>query len=137
MIYVEVIGDAVFLLDKNDVRRTPNIQNRWDWETFEVADLIADKLNESTDGFYIPTDSGPNVSPRYDVILAPKVGDEVSYSFNGDTYPCGKIKSISASLRLIITDEGRKFYRRKLTGAWCDKGWTLIPGHIHEQNPHF
>lgn len=117
--------------------------------TFEKCEAIAKAATEYHEAFesadtYIAIDAGPNVSPRYDVIRCPKVGDKVSYSFNGDTYPDGEIKSISKSLRVIKTtpSEGRFYgniyYRRGLSGSWIkDRTWTLVQGHIDERNPSF
>jgi hypothetical protein len=114
-----------------------NVQSRHDWKTFEQAKAVAALLTRDEGRLFIATDAGECVSPRYDVIEAPKVGDDVSYSFNGDSYPCGKIKSISKSLRLIVTDEGKRFYRRQESGQWMMNGtWCLVSGHISEQNPH-
>lgn len=110
------------------------IESRWDWKTMGDACRIACLLGSE----YIPTDAGPNVSPRYDVIKLPQVGDKVSYAFNGDSYPCGTIKSISESKKLIVTTEGQKFYRRRNTGSWVYNGtWSLQAGHCYKQNPSF
>jgi hypothetical protein len=79
----------------------------------------------------------PDDAPA-DIGEAPAVGDEVSYAFNGDYYPCGTIKSISASFRLIITTEGQKFYRRRESACWKYNGvWSMVDGHREELNPHF
>lgn len=113
-------------------------QNRSDWQSFEEVELIADQVTRITGKRFIPTDSGEYVSPRYDVIECPTVGDDVSYTFNGDYYPGGKITSISKSLKVIRTSEGRTFYRRKRTGAWLYHGiWSLVPGTIRRWNPEF
>ena len=111
---------------------------RHDFKSIDSAQEIADAASVFTGRTYIATDSGEGCYPRYDVIEAPAVGDEVSYAFNGDYYPCGHIKSISASLKLITTDTGRKFYRRGKSGAWLNNGmWSLVPGHIERLNPEF
>lgn len=87
---------------------------------------------------YIATDAGPKRSPRYDVIAAPRVGDECSYSFNGDTTPDGKIERISRSMRKITTSTGRAYWRVGQSGCWRRAGtWSLIPGHHYERNPSF
>lgn len=86
----------------------------------------------------IPADAGPYVWPRYSVVEPPKVGDLVSYGFNGDAYPCGFVTKISKSLRRVETSEGRVFFRRKLTGSWISGGtWSLIHGHVNKRNPSF
>lgn len=121
-------------------------ENRNHWRTFEAAQEVAALLGDG----YIATDSGPHVSPRFDVIDLPKVGAEVSYTFNGDYYPCGTVKSISAGpdFRRIVagpdfSGKDRVFWRRcrdgkPIGGAWVnDKTWSLIPGHISKLNPEF
>jgi len=40
-------------------------------------------------------------------------------------------------LRRVETTERKVFYRRQETGRWLSGGWSLINGHIREQNPHF
>lgn len=113
--------------------------NRSDWTTMQDAEAAAADANVlDTQNTFLAIDSGPYVSPRYDVIQLPKVGDEVSMSFNGDSYPQGKIVSISNSLKVIKLDNGKKFYRRKQTGTWLySRTWSLIPGVHSERNPHF
>lgn len=109
-------------------------ENRNDWRTFEAAKEVAALLGDG----YIATDAGSHVSPRYDVIKLPKVGDNVSYAFNGDWYPCGVITAISKSLKVISTSEGKKFYRVRETGCWKNAAtWSLISGHHYKQNPSF
>jgi len=111
---------------------------RHDFKSMEDADKIAKSATEATGKVYLPVDSGYGVSPRFDVIEAPTVGDDVSYAFNGDYYPCGQIKSISDSYRVIVTTEGQKFYRRKESGNWkYNRTWSLVGGHRSELNPHF
>lgn len=124
--------------------------SRVDFETLEFAELIA---REATDNarrasisgnyqLYIAIDSGPGVSPRYDVIAAPMVGDQVSRGFNGDYYPAGRITHVTPSLRVITTKEESgaryKFYRRGQTGRWVQAGgtWSLVPGVHNERDPH-
>lgn len=117
----------------------PNAESRWDWNTSEAAQLVANALNNTIGEVrFIATDAGEHVSPRYDVIELPKVGDKVSYAFNGDYYPCGEITSISKSLRIITTSDGRKFYRKRQTGSWVsDRTWSLVNGHHNRRNPEF
>ncbi len=109
-------------------------ENRNHWHTFEAAKEVAAALGEG----YVATDAGPYVSPQFDIIELPKIGDKVSYTFNGDYYPCGEVASISKSLKLIVTDEGEKFYRVRETGCWkYNKTWSLVKGHISKLNPEF
>lgn len=110
------------------------IENRNDWKTFDAAKEVAAALGEG----FIATDAGSHVSPRYDVTELPKVGDKVSYAFNGDSYPCGTVTAISPSLKVITTSEGKKFYRVRETGSWRNAGtWSLVSGHCYKQNPSF
>jgi hypothetical protein len=119
-------------------RKWADVESRNDWKTFAAAEEIARGLTETTCKLYIATDAGSSTSPRYDVIKAPAVGDEVSYSFNSDTYPCGTITRISKTMKRVSTTSGRVFYRRDLTGSWINAGiWSLVQGHITTRNPHF
>lgn len=118
-----------------------NIVSRHDFNSFEDATRVANSASEAMGKTYIATDSGAHCYPRFDVVEPPKVGDEVSYGFNGDYYPCGKITKISAGplFRRIETDSGKVFYRRKLSGAWVMTGgtWSLVPGVRNDKNPSF
>jgi len=112
----------------------PGTETRNDWKTLFEATEVADALGND----FIAVDEGCHVSPRFDVIKLPQVGDDVSYGFNGDYYPCGQIVSISESLKLIKTSDGSKFYRVKETGSWRMNGtWTLVKGHVNKRNPSF
>lgn len=112
--------------------------SRHDFNSMDDAKRIADLATDFTGKTYLPVDEGAGVWPRFDVIEAPAVGDDVSYAFNGDYYPCGQIKSISASFRVITTTEGQKFYRRRESGCWKLNGvWSLVDGHRSELNPSF
>ena len=114
------------------------VLNRNNFNSLADAEAMADKATALNKELYIATDSGPCVSPRYDVVKMPELGDDVSYAFNGDSYPCGTIVAISESLRRIKVSTGRIFWRRKLSGSWVNaKTWSLIPGHVSERNPSF
>jgi hypothetical protein len=134
MLYINTIRDANGIVLSAKVSADQSGESRWDWKDIREVEHIASLLGEG----FIGTDAGPNVSPRYDVIALPKVGDKVSYAFNGDSYPCGTVKSISKSKSLIITTEGQKFYRRKASGCWkYNRTWSLQPGHVKKTNPSF
>ena len=117
--------------------------NRNDFATLAVDEAVAAEVNalpmvKLAGATYIATDAGDYCSPRYDVICAPKVGDPISYAFNGDCYPDGHIEKISDSLRIVTSTTGNKYWRRKATGAWLKGGmWSMVAGHIDERNPHF
>lgn len=113
-------------------------QNRNDWKTLARAEQVAKELTVNTHQTYLATDSGPNVSPRFDVIAAPVLGAEVSRYFNGDGYPAGTIVKISASLKRVETSEGVVFFRRKTSGSWVSDGtWGMVAGHNNDRNPSF
>lgn len=147
--YIRVeAGKAVALSNKltSEQHADPSWQGPWDYgykTSLEHVQALAADLTKLTGTTYVGTDAGEHVSPRFGVVAVPKVGDEVSRSFNGDTYPCGKIIKVSDSLRRVVTrdESGREFIfnRKKETGAWVQTGgtWSLIPGHVSELNPHF
>ena len=112
-------------------------QNRNNWESKREVDLIAEEITTFTNKLHLGVDYGPSVRPRFDIILAPAVGDEVSMSFNGDSYPCGKIITISKTMKRITTDTGKVFYRKRQSGVWSEGTFCMIPGHVNERNPHF
>lgn len=123
-------------------------QGDYDWSTkcFMVRDVtperhevIARQATELTGRVHVVIDNGPHRGNRYDILEAPAVGDAVSYAFNGDSYPDGHITHVTAgTLRVIKTDTGSVYYRKKNSGAWVKKGgtWGMIKGHVRKQNPH-
>lgn len=111
------------------------------WEDAEAVARFTNERNEPTHCVFtytIPVDRGTHVSPRYGIIIAPKVGDPVSMTFNGDYYPEGIIKKISDTGRVIKTSTNKQFYRRTPTSPlWLQGGtWALISGHHQRLNPH-
>lgn len=82
-----------------------------------------------------------------------KVGDDVSYGFNGDWYYAGKVTRITK--KFLFTDQGNKFsltvkelwtkineheYADVPTEVFRSIGggtWALAKGRIEEKNPHF
>jgi hypothetical protein len=136
MLYIKTVRspEGTLLAATASPTYNPDAESRNDWKTFDAALEVAEVLGTE----YIATDAGPHVSPRYDVIKLPQIGDKVSQSFNGDSYPAGTIKSISKSLSLIITTTGLKFYRVRETGSWRNnQTWSLRSGHHDERNPSF
>ena len=113
--------------------------SNWDVGTFDEAVRLAGEATKVTGEVYLPIDRTASVAPRYGIARAPQLGDPVSYSFNGDTTPCGEISKISDSYYRIQTTTGKVFYRRHHTNSWIMKGgtWSLVPGHIRERNPSF
>lgn len=115
-----------------------NVKSRWDFKSFEEVEALASKVTALTGKQWIGTDASESVSPRYDVQCAPCVGDPVSQSFNGDSYPEGHIVKISPTWR-ITTSTGAKFSRRKNSGSWkpANGYGAMIAGHHNDRNPHF
>lgn len=115
-----------------------NWQTRNDWPTLNHAEVVASELNAHAGELrYLATDAGPGQWPRYDVIEAPRAGDEISYAYNGDYYPDGEIVKVSDSLRVVYSSTGSKYWRRRATGTWLKDGmWCLVKGHRSERNPH-
>lgn len=109
------------------------------FDSFEAAQKRAAELTEKSGVEHIATDAGPYHYPQYGVIDAPQVGEKVSYAFNGDYHPCGEIISVSKTKKVVRTDTGEIFYRRRLSGCWKRKGgtWSLVRGHIERRNPSF
>lgn len=116
---------------------TDKVVSRRDFNSFEDAQAVVDSFSEAGIDL-LAVDNGANVSPRFDIIETPKVGEDISYAYNGDYYPCGQIASISKTMKRITSTTGRVFTRRKLTGAWKNQGmWTMVSGHINKWNPEF
>lgn len=117
------------------------VRNRNDLETYAEAEKIAAVLNTQANAEqWIATDEGSNVSPRYDVVRLPQVGDAVSFEFNGDAYPDGFIESVGTGVKRVVrTSTGSTYYRRKLTGGWQKEGgtWWMVKGHVSKRNPSF
>lgn len=119
-----------------------------DFKSFEEVEAIAVKLTELTGETYLAYDNGSHTSHRFGVMVPPKVGDDVSYGFNGDCYPCGKVVRITKGWRIYTENpdkpEGapRKhlmFNRKRKTSGWVMKGgtWGLVKGIVDERNPSF
>jgi hypothetical protein len=125
---------------KADGRRGAGWLNRNDIDSFMLAQVIADAATEFSGQTYLATDAGDHTSSRYDAKPAPVLGDDASMGFNGDYYPVGKIIAIGKTFRQIKVSGDRgviTFYRRKLSGAWLHKGFSLVPGIINRWNPEF
>ena len=108
--------------------------------SFERAESVAARLSaEQPDKVWLPVDRGQWTSPRYTVIeFTFKVGDEVSMGFNGDYYPQGKIAKIAKNYRIVTLENGKRFFRRKLSESWKHEGtWGLVHGIRNEWNPEF
>ena len=122
----------------NEQHQDPAWQSRWDWKDFATVERLAKYLTAMTGNTILPVDNGPHHSPQFDIVDTPKVGDEVSYAFNGDCYPDGVVVKVSPTFQ-ITTSTGKKYRRKGLTAGWHQTGgtWSLVAGHIYEQNPSF
>lgn len=111
------------------------VESRWDWKTLERVTEVCNMLDQE---LYMVEDYGRDCFPRFDIVRKPRVGDKVSYCFNGDSRPDGEIKSISKTMKLITTTTGSKYYRRGQSATWKRHGtWSLSFGHHHTTNKEF
>lgn len=117
---------------------------RWHFPSLEFVTRLAASASKLTGDEWLPVDRGSHTSPRYDVMVCPKVGDDVSKGFNGDYYPIGKVVAISkAPERRVITVDGPRgklrFYRNKLSSGWTQSGgtWGLVKGVVDRYNQEF
>ena len=118
-------------LDELGDWRLRHYVNRNDWCSFDEVRVVA----KGTGPGYLAVDRGHGWRPKYDVIRRPQVGDAVSMTTNGDYWPDGFIKSVSANCRLIRTTTGSRYYRQGKTGVWLKNGtWSMVPGHITQYN---
>lgn len=110
----------------------------WDFKSLDEVKGYALYLTAMTGDSYVGVDRTSAVSPRYDVCRVPHVGDEVSKSFNGDSYPDGYVVKVTKNLT-VVTSTGSRYRRFKETSGWRKEGgtWWLIQGHHDERNPHF
>lgn len=131
------VQDIVPMHESSERDTNPFWRNRHDWTSLKEVQGIARYLVAMTGKVYVGTDSGPTVSPRFDVIQVPSVGDLVSYTFNGDSSPDGEVVKVSPKL-MVTTSTGATYRRRGETGVWMKPGgtWSLMNGHVEERNPH-
>lgn len=134
-------GDVTAVADKPE---TGLDRNHWiarhELVDLPYAERVAASATKLTGTLHIGIDQGANTWPRFDVVEAPKVGNPVSYAFNGDYYPDGHIIHVTeGTLRVIKTDTGSTYYRNKQSGSWRKEGgtWWLVDGHISKLNPSF
>lgn len=100
----------------------------------QEATVYAEQLSSTLKRPYIAVQTAYGHRRKFDIIAAPQVGDKVSYTFNGECYPCGEIVRISPTLKKIITNHDKVFYRRGNTGQWMmHNTWSMIPGHHFKQ----
>lgn len=117
--------------------RVEGAESRWDWKDFATVEALAAEASLVTGTTYLPVDAGNAISPRFDIIEAPQVGDVVSYGIGGDRYPDGEIVSISASYKTVKTSTGHVYRRRKQSGSWRNGSCSLISGYHDYRDPSF
>ena len=113
--------------------------NRNDF-TADLAAAVAISASAYSGDVWLVSDRGESCSPRFDVIKAPKVGEDASMAFNGDAYPVGKIAKIGKDYASVLVEGARgkiRFYRKAGRAAWVSKGFSLIPGTVDRMNPEF
>ena len=66
------------------------------------AQEAAEKAGDS----YMAVDRGAWISPQFDVVRKPQVGDKVSRAYNGDSYIVGTIVKISKTMKKITCSNG-------------------------------
>ena len=113
-----------------------------DLKSYAEAEVIAHQITVLTGETYIAFDDGPGTSHQFGCMPLLKIGEDVSYGFNGDYYPCGKIVRITPSLRIIAEKaDGSKsvFNRRKQSSRWVKVGgtWSLVKGIHNDRNESF
>ena len=136
MLFIKVENGKAVKIFNQFTEDESSVQSRWDWKSFEQVQKLAEDCSALTGKVYLAVDSGDHVSPRFDVIEAPAIGDLVSKAFNGDSYPEGEIVKITPTWQ-IKTSTGKTFRRVKNTSCWKDpNGYGLISGHHDERNPH-
>jgi len=147
MLYVKCLNGIPLKVtdtpDRAEIQRDGyNLKNGWstrnDWTSFEQVQLLSLYITAMTGEAHLPTDEGLSCSPQFDIVKAPKVGDKVSYGFNGDYTPDGEIVKISKTFQ-VTTTSGKTYRRKGTTSRWSQPGgtWGLVPGHRSERNPHF
>jgi hypothetical protein len=113
--------------------------NSWCVKSYEHAEKLAKAFTTANKELWLAVDHGPHRGPRYDVTRCPKVGDEVSYGFNGDYYPDGAINTVSKTGFKVVTTTGSVYRRKKKSAGWMKEGgtWSLVLGIHKEKNPSF
>lgn len=65
-----------------------------------------------------------------------KIGDMVSYGFNGDAYPDSKVVRITPT-GIVVTESGKRYYPDGHGNHKTGGTWYLYLGYFKKQNPHF
>lgn len=112
--------------------------DRHDWErsSLKCVTELAEHATKQFGQQYIPTHN--QSMTEFGMVAVPKVGDEVSYAFNGDYCPCGTIVRVTDKFT-VITSTGDRFRRVKNTAGWKKEGgtWWLVNGHDDRRSEEF
>jgi hypothetical protein len=146
-------GNLVYVTEQNPFTGTPRFAQILDDQGLPVDfDQVIDQhdmygknavyatagalwLTEKTGDDHLPCTRDDR---NYYIARCPKVGDKVSYAFNGDYYPDGEIVKVTKTYQ-VTTSTGSKYRRRKLSGTWVKVGgtWSMVHGHISRSNMEF
>ncbi len=109
------------------------------FETFELAQNRCAALIAETGKEHVAYKTN-FVFDKFAVAMLPQIGDSVSMSFNGDSYPCGEIVRITAKHNSVFTSTGHVFKRSSPMG-WKEgsknNSFSMILGVHDERNPSF
>ncbi|USN15123.1 hypothetical protein LESZY_00890 [Brevundimonas phage vB_BpoS-Leszy] len=147
---------ALYGVRQHEHGRLPATNGRspYTGESLQDYQVAIEAAKDATDMTKVPhwaEDRGAYVSPRYAIVRAFQIGEPVSYGYNGDSYPCGRIVSMSKTApvssgvgpRIITVQDHngnrRKFWRHRLTGSWREAGggFSLQHGWHNDRNPSF
>lgn len=129
---------------KIDTTRKPDNGDFHGLKSWRAAQEFAKECTVAFGYLFLAADRGASTWPRYCVVEAPRLGEEVSKYFNGDAYPCGKIVKVSRPpfCRRVETDKGYVFHRAGLgatSATWKLAGgtWSMVPGIRNDYNREF
>lgn len=111
--------------------------DRNDVKTIEQCTDIADQITAITGNVCLASKEGSYFCFTY----APKIGDDVSSGFNGDSSYVGKVTKIGKNYsNIYVTDESGNetvFRKKKNMSTWKDGYRYLCVGIHNTYNPHF
>jgi hypothetical protein len=100
----------------------------WNLKSYaEAEELAVTVATLHPELIFLPYDYGRGRISQYGIITAPDIGDTVYQSYNGHTFPAGKVELIDVGYNRIRAN-GRWYYREKKQPAWANAGWYLIKG---------
>ena len=117
----------------------PGVEHPSDLDTFRMAFDVANAFTKFTGKEHLPVDNGDHCYPRFEIVVAPVVGDLISYGIGGDRYLDGVITKITGSnFKKIHSSTGNCYLRRRLSASWKNGSCSLIVGeHVSYLDPSF